>query len=246
MFHNNQQNHVKKANLCEPSLLGWRKEVFAVFRKIKRHKEPYKITVEGLSLTVLPGVYSPKYFTDSLWFAKTLTGIVGRSSLLEMGTGTGIIALFASLNGARVTATDINPLAYENAGINAKKHGQRIDLRVGNLYEPVKGEKFDFIFWNHPFNEWGRPVKDVLLKAGFDAKYEALEGYIAGAKEHLSKKGRLLLGTGSFANLKRIEEIAGEYGYSLLLLAKEEHPLQTGGGFLNEYLIYELKTAGQV
>jgi release factor glutamine methyltransferase len=210
-----------------PSLTRWQQEILAVYEKIKKDKNPYWVDAEGVRLLVLPNVFSPHYFVDSIWFAKKLCEIVQQSSLLEIGSGTGIIALFCGLMGAKIVAIDINPAAVKNTKLNFRRHGVKASVRKGNLYQPLKkNEKFDFVFWNHPFNEWHEPVSDILLRAGFDSGYRDLERYIAQAKFHLTKKGRLLLGTANFANLKRVREIAKKNGYKLKTLQSIKCPVQ--------------------
>jgi release factor glutamine methyltransferase len=220
----------------------WQDEVFAVYEKIKKEKKPYIIKMDGLYITVMPNVFSPKYFTDSLWFAKKIKKIVKNKSLLEVGTGTGIVALFAGISGAKVVVTDINKDAVKNAKLNFKKYKINTIVRCGDIYKPIKKtERFDFIFWNHPFNNWGKPVRDVLLKAGFDYKYKSLSKYISGAKEHLLPKGRLLIGTGGFADLIRMKELAKKNNYKIKVLEKISVPLEDGikSKIKNEYIILE-------
>lgn len=222
--------------------LDWQNEVFKVYDLIHTHKEHYEIEVDSIKLSVLPNVFSPKYFTDSLWFARELRSIVGQSSLLEIGTGTGIIALFCALNGVKVTATDINPAAVRNAQMNFEKHHVKAQILLGDLYEPIMAdEKFDFIFWNHPFNNWHEEVNDVLLRAGFDHNYQSLKMYVSGAGSFLTQHGRLLLGTGGQADLETIRKIAKENDYTLVLIAETFIPLSEGSTIDNSYLIYELK-----
>ena len=219
----------------------WEDEVRAVYDKIKSHKRPYQITVNDIELTVFLKVFSPAYFTDSRWFAEALPEIVGRKRLLEIGTGTGIVALFAALNGAEVTATDINPYAVDNAWFNFRKYGLEIHVLWGDMYRPLTpDERFDFIFWNHPFNKGEDPDEEMLLLAGFDYKYNSLETYIREAHLHLKPNGRLLLGTGNFARTSEIEGIAGKYGYEMILLRNIVAPLTEDSKIANEYRIYEL------
>ena len=220
----------------------WREEVFKVFNKVKSHKDPYEVEVEGIKIQVLPNVFSPRYFTDSIWFAKEVSEIVGQNSLLEVGTGTGIIALFCARNGAKVVAVDVNPDAVKNAQLNFQTHNLDGSVRRGDVYEPIKeDEKFDFIFWNHPFNNWSEEVDDILLRAGFDTNYASLRKYVVGARNYLSSKGRLLLGTGSFADIDEIQKIAEENKYNLNLLREAEFPVEEGSKVLNKYLIYEFQ-----
>jgi release factor glutamine methyltransferase len=220
----------------------WKQAIFGIYERMRaKAKEPYEVEYGGQLFTVLPNVYAPEFFDDTLWYAKQLQEIVGKKSLLEIGTGTGVIAIFSAQAGAKVVATDINPDAAENARINAQKHGLSISVREGNLYEPlIPEEKFDFIFWAHPFNAWDMPIKDMLLKSGIDPRYESLQGYIAGAKDYLTEEGKLLLGTGDSADLVQIEELAKQNGYKLELLREIEQPLEKGTDKRIKDLIYEL------
>lgn len=220
---------------------SWKQAIFDIYNRMRaKAKGPYHVEYGGLSLVVLPNVYAPEFFNDSLWYAQQLREIVGKKSLLEIGTGTGVIGIFCAKEGAKVVATDINPDAVENARLNASHHKLSISVREGNLYEPInEDEKFDFIFWAHPFNNWDIPVDDMLLRSGIDPRYESLKGYISGAKDHLISGGKLLLGTGDSADLKTIAELADQSGYQLKLLREIEQPLEVGMDKRIKDLIYE-------
>ena len=137
----------------------WVKEVYRLYEQMRGHTKSYHTTVNDLDIIVFPNVFSPAYFTDSAWFAKVIPSIVGKKSLLEIGTGTGIVAIAAVLNDATVVATDCNPHAVANAKENVKYLGVNVEVLEGNMYNPItKGRKFDIIFWNHPFNRTKEPV----------------------------------------------------------------------------------------
>ncbi len=72
--------------------------------------------------------------------------------VLDLATGSGMIAIFCADRAQRVIATDINPKAIHYARFNAILNGvdDKIDFRVGDLFSAVKGEKFDLIVWNGP------------------------------------------------------------------------------------------------
>jgi len=220
----------------------YEKQVLEIFKKIRSHKDPYETNICGLNITVLPNVFSPKYFSDSLWFAHVLPEIVKDNSLLEIGTGTGIISLIASINGAKVVATDINPDAVNNAKHNFRKYNQEIPVFLSNIYSEIpKDKKFDFIFWNHPFNN-SADNNDLLLKAGFDPAYASLKKYIQFAYQMLEPHGKLLLGTSNFARLDLIRVFAKECGYAMILLKKIKLPLAYRRiNFDNDYRIYSFK-----
>jgi methylase of polypeptide subunit release factors len=193
----------------------------SVFAKVQRHKKPYRTTVGGLTITVLPGVFSPRYFTDSAWFAKKVARLAAGKRFLEIGVGTGIVALAAAKAGAKVVGTDINPSAVENTRINFLNHGLEARIIRSDVYSRLeKGQRFDVIFWNHPFNRGRSKKEPMLLRSGFDYRYRGIERYISEGHEFLAPKGKLLLGTGSIAEMERIKSIARKHGYELKLLER--------------------------
>jgi ribosomal protein L11 methylase PrmA len=79
------------------------------------------IHVEALNnrITILPHVYVPSDQSVPAMFAERGELFAGRR-VLDMGTGTGILALIAAHLGAtQVVATDFNPNAVRNARLNA-------------------------------------------------------------------------------------------------------------------------------
>ncbi|HEX5511798.1 MAG TPA: methyltransferase [Actinomycetales bacterium] len=81
----------------------------------------------------------------------TIRPQVGRT--LDLGTGCGVQALHASRHSAHVTATDISRRALRIAALNLALAGvaDRVELRHGNMLEPVVGERFDLVVSNPPF-----------------------------------------------------------------------------------------------
>lgn len=220
----------------------WQGEVRRVIALMSRHTEPYSLEVAGVEITVLPNVFSPKYFTDSEWFATEIAALVGRKRFLEIGTGTGVIALLAGLGGADVVATDINPDAVCNARLNFARHGVAGVALEGDVYGPLAGtERFDIIFWNHPFNRGTQPNEQPLALCGFDYEYQALRKYITQADKFLASDGKLLLGTGTFAELSAIQEMASSVDRDFILFNRAQFPLEQGGAALTEFQIYELR-----
>jgi len=189
----------------------------------------------------MPNVYAPGFFTDTAWFAEQLPLIVGSKSLLEIGTGTGAIAISCAQKGAKIIATDINPDAVMNASVNFAQYNLDCEVRQGNLYEPLRpDEKFDFIFCAHPFNNWESPVHDMLLRSGMDHNYDGLRGYIAGARNHLRPNGSLLLGSGDSADWETITSIARENWYIPKVLSSVETLLAEEKELTVTYFICEL------
>lgn len=73
-------------------------------------------------------------------------------TFLDVGTGSGIQALRAARHARHVVGVDINARALQLAAVNAELNGiTNIEWRLGDLYEPVAGERFDEVVANPPF-----------------------------------------------------------------------------------------------
>jgi hypothetical protein len=87
--------------------------------------------------------------------SNTLSGLMiptPADSVLDLGTGCGIQAMHAARHARRVVATDISRRALSLASMNARLNGiVSIEFRLGSLFEPVRGERFDRIVSNPPF-----------------------------------------------------------------------------------------------
>jgi release factor glutamine methyltransferase len=129
------------------------------------------------------------------------------SSIADVGTGSGILAVCAAKNlpSARITAVDISPAALKVAAENAKKHGvaDRIEFVESDLLATVPMEKkFDFIVSNPPYittAEMEKLSKDVKNFEPHLALYagpkgtEIIERLISQAADRLNPGGYLLI-----------------------------------------------------
>jgi tRNA1(Val) A37 N6-methylase TrmN6 len=223
------------------------REIRAIYATMEARSDGRKYKVDcgiGRALIVYPGVYAPRIFTDSLWFGGEVSSLVKKASMLEIGTGTGIIAIMCAMGGARVVATDIDRDATQNAVANARRFGleRHIRVRTGPMYECVPAHlRFKYVFWAHPFNNsrWRRP-RGKLYKTGIDYRYRGLESYMRGVRQHLLPGGRALLGTGDSADVVGIVASAIRNRMEVRVLRKYRLPLQEGGKSKVTYLLCEL------
>ena len=71
---------------------------------------------------------------------------------LDLGTGCGIQAFFASVHSDQVVAVDRNPRAIRFADFNARLNGiANVECLEGDRFEPVTGQEFDLVVCNAPF-----------------------------------------------------------------------------------------------
>jgi hypothetical protein len=125
--------------------------------------------------------------TDSRWLARvTMRRPVGAT--LDLCTGSGVHALLAASHSQRVIAVDINPRAAQCTRFNVLASGAtNVEVVVGNLYEPVRGERFDLITANPPFVP--SPVNSILYRDGGHTGEDVQRQIVAGLPHHLAPGG---------------------------------------------------------
>lgn len=105
-----------------------------------------------MMLTTPPGVYAPQHDTWLLTEALQREKLAGDTAVLDIGTGSGALALAAARHGAgRVTAVDVSARAVATAWVRARLEGLRIQVMRGDLLSPVADRRFDLIVANPPY-----------------------------------------------------------------------------------------------
>jgi methylase of polypeptide subunit release factors len=139
----------------KPSLGQLRKKIQPlVFRYWleKRSLVTTRTRVAGLDLVVFPGVFYPRYFGSSSILASFIEKLdLEDTTLLDMGTGSGVIGLRAARAGARVTSVDVNPSAVACARSNAVSNQIELEVMESDLFASLDGRVFDSVVWNPPF-----------------------------------------------------------------------------------------------
>lgn len=115
-------------------------------------KHTHQDKFAGLLLQVPAGVFHPGVFFSTPIFISFLKSVDFQGKkVLDIGTGTGILALFAAKNGGIATAIDIHPLAVETARNNAKANGLQLEVLESDLFDRLTPQSFDFILINPPY-----------------------------------------------------------------------------------------------
>lgn len=147
----------------------------------------------------------------------TLSGLMLQDpveSVLDLGTGCGIQAMHAARHARRVVATDISPRALRLAALNlALNEIDGVELRLGSMFEPVAGERFDHIVSNPPFVITPRVegVPAYEYRDGGMVGDGLVASFVSGCGDHLTPGGvAQLLGNweyrGAGDGLERVRE----------------------------------------
>lgn len=162
----------------------------------RRHRRLVLERLDGVPLLVFPDVFNPVLLRTGAILARAVADVyragggVGMRAL-DMGTGSGAGAVFAARQGFHVVAVDINPAAVRCARLNAAMNRleSHIEVREGDLFAPVSGERFDLVLFNPPFLR-GTP-RDALDHAWRSP--DVMERFAAELADHLTPDGRALI-----------------------------------------------------
>ena len=177
----------------------------------------------SLSLQVRAGVLVPRPETELLVEA-SLERLTGKGArLLDLGTGSGAIAL--ALKAARpdlsVTAVDFDRSALDVARANARQLGLEIRFVESDWFSALPGEYFDLVVSNPPYvSSTDRHFESGLAfepRVALDGGPDGLDAYrriFADVSEHLATNGMLLVEHG-FDQREAVVELARAEGLSV-------------------------------
>ena len=154
---------------------------------------PSEAWLLGRRFVTHPEVFHPVFFLSTRMLADHFDRIdlAGRR-VLDMGTGSGAVGVFAAARGARVTACDVNPRAVALARENARENGVDMEVLESHLYAALAGRTFDLICFNIPF--YPKPPESPLehaFNAGHD--FQTVRAFAEGTPQHLAEGGVVII-----------------------------------------------------
>ncbi len=185
-----------------------------VVQHLRKRNAPTRVA--GLRLHTSMEVFHPRWFFSSRMLARYMQSLpLGGKSVLDLGTGSGILGIVAAKMGAAVTAVDIHPLAVQLAARNAALHEVPMQCLESDLFANLQRERFDFILFNPPFYR-GRAASEAEQAFYGGERSEVLQRFFATAQEHLRPEGRIVLILSSDADLPAIHRMMEAGGWRIL------------------------------
>lgn len=217
---------------------------FVKMIKSKAEKGTYRVNVNGIIIDVFPYIFPPTSpFSESTHTVYDSFGNLNGNRVLDIGTGTGIQAIQATLAGAdKVDAVDIYNEAVKCAKHNVKLNGLDGKIKVwqSNLFSNVPKKKYDLIIANLPIVE--ADEADMRLHSLFDPKFVYHERLFQNSQEYLSNSGRITLCHANLQNkgFEKLEEIAKRNGF----IPKVKKAVNSLGYEWRNYDFMRIKIAG--
>jgi release factor glutamine methyltransferase len=176
--------------------------------RLNTRRVPTIARAAGFRLIVPPTVFHPRFFLTSEFFADFISrlDLLGKR-VLDVGTGTGILALAAARAGAlSVVALDINPNAVYAAAENASANGLAhcVTAVCSDLLSAVPpGQKFDVILSNMPLLP--KEPADLAHRSWYAGRdYRDIIPLYQQARDRLAPTGRMYVLTSSEIDMRTV------------------------------------------
>ena len=188
-------------------------------------------------LQIPPEVFHPGFFTSTQFLLQYIKKIpLYGKKFLELGAGNGLISIYAAKHRAKVTATDINPVAIEYLKINGAENNVQINIIQSDLFENIPSHQFDIIAINPPY--YKKDPETLLDHAWYCGEngeffyrlFTQLSGYI-----HKESEVIMVLCDGCDINM--IEDAANQNGFNISCV-------QTKQSLIEKNFIYKIERAG--
>ncbi len=189
--------------------------------------------IEAITVATTPEVFHPTSTTVLLLRAARGALVRPCQSVLDLGCGSGVVAVVLARllpPTTSVCASDLSPEAVRLTNANAERNGVRIDCRCGSSLEPWEGQRFDLIVDDvagvaEPLDRlsgWYPP--GVPSEAGRDGARWILE-ILDRAPDHLSPSGRLIFPVLTLSREDRILQRAQARFASVRQIEEQWYPL---------------------
>ena len=171
-------------------------------------------------------MYKPR--EDSFLIARHIKEYIKPDyKILDMGTGSALLAKESAKYCKQVIAVDINKKLISK--LKRENRNKAIQFISSDLFSNIQ-EKFDLIIFNPPYLP-SKQIKDKTIDGGKNGT-EIIERFLKQAKDHLKPKGKILIICSSLN--KNIEQLFKRYEYKHKLIDKEAF-------FFEKLFLYELK-----
>jgi len=176
----------------------------------KKDRERYKYSFGDFELDLISNnhVFKPTKYA-SLFVDAIVSRDLSHRYVCDMGTGSGIFGIIASLKGATVTAVDINPYSVVTSHLNAIINGSMLDVIHSNCFSSIPKDRygfFDYIICNPPTIPDSNGTRKRIWNNNGNGRL-VLDEMLTNSRHYLRRNGRLIVASSSQQDWDRTKKL---------------------------------------
>ena len=180
---------------------------------------------DGFKVKVLSGVFHPGLFFSTYYLYDFINKLeLNNKSLLELGSGSGLLSMLAQRKGAIVTAIDKDPKAVETTSMNFSTNfttTQNVHIFVSDLFEKIPPQKFDVVIINPPY--FFKAVENNQQLAWYCGENgEYFKALFKNLNDYVHKQSEVYMVLADNCEIERIKSLAKENDICFILVNQKK------------------------
>ena len=195
---------------------------------LKRYlRKPRRYSYNGISMVVEPGVFHPAFFFSTKFLLKYVEKMdLHGKTILELGAGTGLIAIYAATRGAIVTASDISKNAIRSIEQNAVLNRVTVKVQWSDMFDTLPLQCFDVIVINPPYYKKS-PVQESDYAWFCGEQGEYFKRLFSGLVKYTGKNSIMLMVLSDECDIAMIKALAAENCFALKSVVEKKKYWET-------------------
>lgn len=181
---------------------------------------------KDLRLEIPPEVFHPGFFFSTQMLLQYISKLqLQKKELLELGCGSGLIAMVAAEKGATVTATDINPIALEFLKKNCLQNNLQLKIFRSDLFDEMPEKQYDIIAINPPY--YKKDPVTMLEHAWFCGEHgEYFSRLFESVRRYMHTETEILMVLFDGCDMEMINGFAGKNDFVLTCVHSKQNILE--------------------
>jgi release factor glutamine methyltransferase len=196
-------------------------------------------TYKGIRLVIPPAVFHPGFFFSTRLLLRYIAKMPLKDiSFLELGAGSGLIAMYAARESAQVTASDINQVAIHSLEMNSRSNRISLSIIHSDLFTNIPLQRFDMIAINPPYyKKQPKTPADYAWYCGEQGEY--FQQLFNSLQWYMHPQSMVLMVLSDGCDLEMIKGMAAEHGFRLNCVFEKKNWLEVNYIFRVELISYE-------
>ncbi|MCE7992768.1 MAG: class I SAM-dependent methyltransferase [Roseivirga sp.] len=196
------------------------------------------VKIGGLRFSVSDGVFHPGFFFSSkILKSELLRHPISGKTVLDIGSGSGFISVFAAHHEALVTAIDISRAAVGCTLKNAEINQVQLKVIQSDLWDQLPPETYDYIVINPPYYPQN-PEKESQHAWYCGENFEYFNTLFKDIGSYIHQESKVMMVLSEDCQIEQIKQIANTFDLQFALTATEKN-------FWEVNYIFEINPEGE-